>query len=62
MVFCFDWIERARGRIEAAQGDSHLRKKTMASEPKRPDEYDNIVSLHKAHRVRTTLFAVEYVR
>jgi len=34
----------------------------MASEPKRPDEYDNIVSLHRAHRVRTALFAVEYVR
>ena len=48
ILFSFGRIEKGRACVQAALEDFHLRKKTMASEPKRPDEQDNIVSLREA--------------
>jgi hypothetical protein len=41
-------IENARRKVQGGYDYFLLRNETMASEPKRPDEPDNIVSLREA--------------
>jgi hypothetical protein len=41
-------IEKAARSVQAGDDDFLLRNETMASEPKRPNEPDNIVSLREA--------------
>ena len=41
-------IENAPRKVQGGYEEFLLRNETMASEPKRPDEHDNIVSLREA--------------
>jgi hypothetical protein len=41
-------IEKGFVSVQATLRERHLRMKTMASEPKQPDDQDNIVSLREA--------------